>query len=150
VRDSWLDPEGEYLSAFRGTAELRGWFGLARSALRVEPRRGSVPKLELDTSFKPAIAPWLSIASSWRAVDGKASRFDVSGKVTFGRTIEFTLEPGFRFVPEGTLIKGGCALALALPGLSLELGVNSPGWIEPDTLAPAMLGYRVKVVMKTQ
>jgi len=148
-RDSWLDPAAEYLSTFRGAAELRGWFGLARSALRLEPLRGSVPNLELDTSFKPAIAPWLSIASSWRAIDGKASRFDVSGRVAFGRTFEFTMEPGLRFVPEGTLIKGSCALALELPGgLSLELAVNSPGWVEPDTLAPALFEYRLKAALK--
>jgi len=148
VHDSWVDALTESHSVFNGKAELAGWFGLARLSAAVEPQQGSTPTLVLDSLVKPAIAPWMTLSSSWRVVDGKAERFDLLGGLAFGKELEFNLDSGIRFAPEATYLKGSCGLEVGWDGLSLAAGIRSPGWIMPEGVQCDKLEYTFKVVFR--
>jgi len=126
-----------------GALEARGWFGKARASASLEAATAAV--VEVDTRWRPDFAPWLALASSWRASDGESERFDLSGQASFGAIIRFSIDSGLRFVPEGQLVKGSLSIARTLGVVWVGCSVRTLGWVEPDAAWLDSLVYSMNV-----
>ncbi len=137
-------------AAWSGTLEGRSWFGQARVSASMQTKTGAqeteaAAAVEVDARWKPEFAPWLALASSWRATGGEAERFDLSTQAAFGKTIQVQAESGLRFVPEGLLVKGSCSIARSFGAVWLGGAVRTSGWIEPTDDWPDSLSYSLKM-----
>jgi len=149
---------------WNGAVEGRGWFGQARAAASLQtgagdagtgeagagdagagaPEAGAAAVVEVDGRWKPDFAPWLALASSWRASGGQSERFDLSTQVMFGRVTRISVDSGLRFVPEGRLLRGALSITRALGSARVSCSVRTDGWTEPDAAWPASLVYSIK------
>jgi hypothetical protein len=128
-----------------GYVEAVGYLGRGRASAAIgADSGGDLPVLELETRFRPAITPWLSLSTSWRVADGKAERFDLEAQARFGRRLPVLMEAGVRMVPEGTLIDCAVEGTVPLPMASVSIGVRTIGWVEPASLSPGSLEYRIR------
>ncbi len=137
-------------AAWSGALEARSWFGQARVSASLQTRTGApeteaAAAVEVDARWKPGFAPWLALASSWRAMGGEAERIDLSTQAAFGKTLRVQAESGLRFVPEGLLVKGPCSIARSFGALWVGGSVRTSGWIEPADDWLGSLSYSLKM-----
>lgn len=127
---------GGFLSgqlSLSGVAELVSPAGQARVSARLARKAADdSTAIELDTRYRPALAPWLLLSSSWRALDFVSTRFDLAAAAVFGSKLRFTVDSGLRFVPEGRRYKGGFGLEYKREGFGLSASVGLPGWTVAD------------------
>ncbi|GAB1455953.1 hypothetical protein MASR2M48_12600 [Spirochaetota bacterium] len=101
--------------------------------------------IELDTRIEPELLPWLTIASSWRALDGHAVRFDMLTHAGFAGRLSMSVDAGLRYVPEGTLAKGGISCSLRPSSWSASVSILSDGWIRMDHDWHKFLEYALRL-----
>ncbi|MBN2874208.1 MAG: hypothetical protein JXM71_03860, partial [Spirochaetales bacterium] len=132
-RDAGGEPDAE--STLRASLEVISVFGKARVACSAQAVDGEAPTLEIDTSLRPSVASWLTCATSWRSVDGHATRLDLLAAVKTGGALRVAIESGFRFVPEGRLIKASCGVDAPFRGGNAGFRVGTEGWVAmPEAL----------------
>jgi hypothetical protein len=138
-----------------GALEAISWFGQARASASLQsdavpagagaPETGAAAVVVVDTRWKPDFAPWLTLASSWRASNGESERFDLSVQALFGKTIRFSIGSGLRFVADGRLINGAFSGARTMGAALVGCSVRTSGWIEPGADWPDSLAYSIRV-----
>ncbi len=128
-----------------GFLEAVGWPGRGKISGAIAGGAGDDPvAFELETWFCPRIAPWLTLSTSWRAVDGEAARFDIEASSRFGERVAMAMDAGVRMVPEGALVDFSIEGTIPLRFVFLSLGVGSVGWIEPASVSFDTLEYRIR------
>jgi len=117
----------------RSGLSLHGGLGAAKAGSSVVLGSGT-SAITVDASLRPAALPWLGLSSSWRAVDGRARRFDLGAAIDLGTRPRFGAELGLRFLPEGRQAKA--SLSCRLPGTALSLGCElaTDGWLSTDMI----------------
>jgi hypothetical protein len=128
-----------------GYVDAVGRLGRGRASAAVGAGAGDdLPVIELETRFRPAITPWLSLSTSWRVADGKAERFDLAASSRFGKRVMIAMDAGVRMVPEGVLVDFAMEGTLPLRLVPVSLGMRSIGWIEPSLVSLDTLEYRIR------
>ncbi|MDX9898785.1 MAG: hypothetical protein RBT62_07690 [Spirochaetia bacterium] len=133
-------------SKYTASLETRGTWGLARVSSHLTDAMADKPDgIELDTRIEPELLPWLTIASSWRALDGHAVRFDMLAHAGFAGRLSMSVDAGLRYVPEGTLAKGGISCSLRPSSWSASVSILSDGWIRMDHDWHKFLEYALRL-----
>ncbi|MBU1079104.1 MAG: hypothetical protein KKB59_01310 [Spirochaetes bacterium] len=153
VRERYApDPSGEAggegslegRSTIRGKAEGYGRLGLARVTANLSPRSATRSSTaELDTLLRPSWPSWLTVTSSWRAIDGESTRFDATATAAFGSRARAAFMAGLRFVPEGRLVRASVSASIPLGRLVASCSIRTAGWIEPADDWPRSLEFAV-------
>lgn len=122
---------GEPVHTIRGGASLRSGLGTlgADGSLAL----GESIVATLDSSYQPGFLPSLRVGTSWRAVDGVSSRFDVTARLSVGERPRIAADLGIRFLPEGMSVKSSLSCAMPTKGLTLGCELGTDGWVAIDT-----------------
>ena len=133
------------VSRYAATAELATRLGFARIAASLTPAAGVAAAIaELDARFRPALAPWLTLSGSWRAVGGEATRLDAFASIRFGHSVSVALDYGARLSPDGRYDKASASIARNTARGSLTGSFQSAGWIASGDLSADSVQYSIR------
>jgi len=133
------------LSRYAVSAEMVNRLGFSRVGASMTPATDAdAAVVELDTRLRPAMARWLTLSSSWRAVGGEATRLDALASIRLGDAIRAALDCGGRLSPDGSFAKGSVSVSRVGPRGSLCCSVRSVGWIASGDFSDESVEYAVR------
>ena len=138
---------------YRGSAEVAGTVGRLYTSGTIAPAlAGGLPDITIASSWRPAFAPWASIATSWAAEAGLARRFDILADmrlsaiagaiagVAAGTGPGVALSGGVRFLPEGMAVKAAASVFVPVGPVVVEMGAGTADWTATgDSLVDALV-----------
>jgi len=132
------------VSRYAATAELGTRLGFARIAASLSPAAAAEAVAELDARFRPALAPWLTLSGSWRAVGREATRLDAFASIRFGDSIRVALDYGARLSADGRFDKASASITRNTARGSLCGSVKSAGWIASGDVGADSVEYSIR------